>query len=296
MRQEYPEDSGFYVSRVLGEFPEEGTVDSLVRRSDVEATFHRHDERLNLAAWSRPVLALDVGRSVEGDESVCAVVEGAHVHALHAWRIRDLTVTADRFPALEARMRLECYARSTGRVVAEGNKLVNDPDGDGLARWVAARGSRPWGSSWIRREWAPAWSTTSGAVAGGSPNGGAGKPAADETRFANVRAEAYWRLRTLLEAGEVALPRDERLAEDLVSQEWSQDAKGRIVMLGQGVVAKTLGRSPDRARRGGHWACRVARRDPSRAGDLPSIPENVRVGTEPPGSTRGSVGDDLQSL
>ena len=57
-----------------------------------------------------------------------------------------------------------------------------------------------------------------------------------ESRFANIRAAHHWHLRMLLEHDEAVLPRDERLAEDLLALEWSQDSKGRILMLSKDTV------------------------------------------------------------
>jgi len=71
-------------------------------------------------------------------------------------------------------------------------------------------------------------------------------PARDQQRFANVRAEAHWNFRTLLQDGRAALPRDAAMHEEAMAIEWSQDAKGRIVILPKEERRRTLKRSPDR--------------------------------------------------
>lgn len=246
MAKEYGIDSAFYVSRVLGEFPTEGSVDALLRRDLIEEAFLRHDSGAGFRAGPVPVLALDVARSVDRDESVAGLVQGQTVISLHSWRVRDLTVTADRFLALAGRMRLDWYLWLNGAIgVDESSRVVQDPEK--LAEWLDAMHVPRFGL------FVDAPGVGSGVVDDLRRRGHSvvewwgWVPAREEKRFANLRAEAYWRLRTLLERGGVALPRDEALAEELAAMEWSQDGKGRVVMLGKEELRKTLRRSPDRA-------------------------------------------------
>jgi len=63
----------------------------------------------------------------------------------------------------------------------------------------------------------------------------------------NRRAESYWKLRQALEEGELALPPDERLAEELLALRWSPSPNGRIRLEAKVEAKGRLGRSPDRA-------------------------------------------------
>ena len=245
MAAEYGTDSAFYVSRVLAEFPTEGSVDSLVTRDQIDAAMDRHDPLGPLAPWPIPVLTLDVARSVARDESMAALTQGSAVHSLSGWRVRDLTVTTDRFLRVAARSRLAWYLDTRASsledkdspVVRDTEKLLGWLDRMGVPAfetWVDAPGVGGGVVDDLRRrghdvhEW---WGWN---------------PPEDGKRFANVRAEASWGVRKLLEADQAALPRDELLAEDLLALEWSLDGKGRIQILAKEEVRKSLGRSPDR--------------------------------------------------
>ena len=72
-------------------------------------------------------------------------------------------------------------------------------------------------------------------------------PAPDRRRYANLRSASHWHVRKLAQSGELVLPRDERLKEDLLALQWSEDSSGRIIMLSKEDLRKVLGRSPDRS-------------------------------------------------
>jgi hypothetical protein len=244
MAAEYGIDSAFYVARVLGEFPTGGSVDALLRRQWIDDAFDRHDAGVPFVAAPLPVLALDVARSVDRDESVASIVQGSAVHALHAWRSRDLVKTAARFAHVADRARLAWYGAATGQHVVTSGRTVGDPEQ--LRQWLAiarlpqfelcvdAPGVGSGVIDELRRVGRPVteyWGW---------------KPAADGARFANRRAEDYWRLRLRLEAGQVVMPRDALLLEELVGMEWSTDPRGRIIIASKELLRSTLRRSPDR--------------------------------------------------
>jgi len=69
-------------------------------------------------------------------------------------------------------------------------------------------------------------------------------------RFANKRAEAYWRFREALEPGKtnssyIALPPDPRLRADLTAPRWTPKQNGITVEPKESIKAR-IGRSPDR--------------------------------------------------
>lgn len=66
-------------------------------------------------------------------------------------------------------------------------------------------------------------------------------------RFRNRRAAAYWMLRQRLEDGELALPPDDRLADELTTIRWRVNSSGQIQLEPKDRVRERLGRSPDAA-------------------------------------------------
>jgi len=74
-----------------------------------------------------------------------------------------------------------------------------------------------------------------------------GASKAFDDRFLNARAETHWALRSLLENGLVAIPRDDALEEELLALEWQITPAGKIQILAKDTIRATLGRSPDRA-------------------------------------------------
>lgn len=71
------------------------------------------------------------------------------------------------------------------------------------------------------------------------------RQANQKKRFANLRAECWWKVRELLREGKLALPNDPKLAGDLVSPKFSPDQYGRILLESKDDIRTRLGRSPD---------------------------------------------------
>lgn len=70
----------------------------------------------------------------------------------------------------------------------------------------------------------------------------------DPAHFANVRAEAYWRVRQWLEAGGLALPPDDdELAQQLARLRYKLDSRGRILIESKEAMRSRGEPSPDRA-------------------------------------------------
>jgi hypothetical protein len=64
---------------------------------------------------------------------------------------------------------------------------------------------------------------------------------------ANRRAESFWVLRRGLERGEIALPPDEKLADELCAMRWSIGLDGKVQIEAKNELRARIGRSPDRA-------------------------------------------------
>ena len=67
------------------------------------------------------------------------------------------------------------------------------------------------------------------------------------TRLKNLRAAAYWSLRTLLEEDKIAIPRNPKLWEELVATRWDVGQDGRNFLYPKDEIRLLLGRSPDLA-------------------------------------------------
>ncbi len=74
-----------------------------------------------------------------------------------------------------------------------------------------------------------------------------GRRPRDRKRCLNARAEAYWRLRELLEAGEVELLPNDELFDELLAIRWRPTSEGRVRIEAKEELKARLGRSPDRA-------------------------------------------------
>ncbi len=216
MREEYGVGSSIYRSRVLAEFPED-SIEGLIRRDWLRAAFKRHETGAltDAAAWVTPILALDPAR-YGPDESVLAVVRGPIVQELVSWRGASTVETVER--TIEHANRVRATApRGRSPMI-----YVDEPGlGGGVVDLLKAKG----------------WNTHG--------FNGASRPA-DETRFANARSHSHWILRTLLEEGKVALPRDPLLEEEALAIEWALNHAGKIQILSKDLIRGQLGRSPDR--------------------------------------------------
>jgi hypothetical protein len=49
-----------------------------------------------------------------------------------------------------------------------------------------------------------------------------------QLKFRNRRAETYWGLRARLERGTIALPPDDKLADELLAIDWTEGPHGRV--------------------------------------------------------------------
>ena len=76
----------------------------------------------------------------------------------------------------------------------------------------------------------------------------------------NRRSEAYWHLRERLEEGELAIPRNEELREELTSIRWTANSSGKVKLEPKDDLKARIGRSPDLADALVISLCRDARR------------------------------------
>ena len=72
-------------------------------------------------------------------------------------------------------------------------------------------------------------------------------PARNSERFANRRAELYWALRERFRSGEIALPTDEEMREQLANLRYRHTSRGQILMESKEDMKRRGLHSPDRA-------------------------------------------------
>ena len=144
-----------------------------------------------------------------------AVIRGPVVEELITWHGKSTDASADL--VIEHATRLW-----TNHLVAPP-RIVVDDNGVGAGT-----------TDYLRRK---GWHVT-------AFNGGA--KALDPKHYLNMRAQAHWRFRELLERGQVALPKDEQLMEEALAIEWFVAPNGSTQMIAKDDIRKTLGRSPDK--------------------------------------------------
>jgi phage terminase large subunit len=240
---EYGVGSSVYQSRVLAEFPDEAD-DALVSRSAVLAAFARHDSREleHMTVDEAWVVGVDPARFGE-DSTVLAAMQGPVVRELVEWSRKDLMETTGR--VVEECRRLGLRMRDGGISPAMAAELFDLPvrpepktrdhviiDEAGLGAGLFDR----------LRELKLTIRVT-------GFNGGRGPTPIrrDAERFLNLRAQSYFAVRELLEEGKVALPRHDRLLDELVSTRWKVSSAGKIQLENKDDLRGRLGRSPDAA-------------------------------------------------
>ncbi|MEX2528555.1 MAG: hypothetical protein WEA09_13045 [Gemmatimonadota bacterium] len=221
--QEYGAGSGTYRSRVEGEFPDQGE-ESLFKRSWLEEAATRHEEGAYLSnlANTAPIVAVDPAR-YGPDASALAVRRGPILQRIVTWRGASTMETVDRV----------IQELTAEHVYPRGSKFYNPKakivvDVVGLGAGVADR---------LQEK---GYNVT-------SYNGGQFMTSVDREKYLNERARSHWTLRKLLEDGEIAIPRDERLFDEIMSVNWCPTNDGKVQIERKDALKGRLGRSPDRA-------------------------------------------------
>lgn len=214
MAREYGKGSNTYMSRVLGEFPDQGS-EALIARSWLEGAADLYEAGV-ITKDGPPRIAVDPARY--GPDSTVAVVRrGDAFTRIDSWNGLDTMGTANRVVELAKSEDITTWNPRSGEVVV---------DVVGLGAGVMDR---------LRELEYPVYGFNSSRKAG------------DASRFMNLRAHAYWHLRDELEAGRIGLPWDPKLFDELAAIEWRPTPDGRIRMEEKVELKSRLGRSPDRA-------------------------------------------------
>lgn len=239
MRREWGEDSEQFTARIEARFPTSSS-DSAFKVAWVERAMDAHtsadDISLDLEAGGEPwTIGVDVaGDSEAADLCVAVLRRGPVVYELRSWSGLDTMATVQRLVDIWEELKADTRAH-IGTVVV---------DSIGIGKGVTERLrethiTRPRAAGRTRRG---RKKTRSTAVEGFD----ARKSALDADSYRNLRSQAFWRLRTLLEDGEILLPDDAELFEELTRMPYRIDEKGKIWFQKDDVKAR-IGRSPDRA-------------------------------------------------
>lgn len=228
-RKEWGEDSGLWKSRVLGEFSS-AEADVLVSRPWLDRAVELH-ERVRSYRGSglagdlpdavRPEGPLRIGLDVArhgGDHSVLCLRRGGFVREVVTFRAFADTM------------------QTVGRVGRALRERGLSRDGGGYGVWVDEIGV---GGGVVDRLRELGWNARGVNVSAPPPR--------EDDRFLNLRAYLYWTVRRRLEAGELALPPDERLFEELLASTWHPTSAGKVQLDPKDAIRANLGRSPDLA-------------------------------------------------
>jgi hypothetical protein len=195
-----------------------------------------------LHAEEDPVVAIDPARY--GPDLTCVCVRrGLVVESIHTWGQVDLSESVDRIREVLEEVGVRPWSGGLGQVNAGTYSA-------GIAtRRPARRLIEPGAGKLIVDEIGLGAGVLDRLVELGYRAEGfnGGSSPRDKDRFANRRAQAYWILRELLERGEIALPADEALAEELLATSWRPTPEGRVKIDAKDDIKSRLGRSPDKA-------------------------------------------------
>ena len=208
-------ESNMYRARVLGEFPDQGE-EALIARSWVDAAVARFQDMKEVPE-GEPIVAVDVAQ-YGVDKTVLGVRRGNVLQRFEAWGNTPLTETTRRV-AEEARRE----GVTSGIAEERWGRIVVDSLGVGA---MVADQLREWGFR----------VTYFNAGLRDVPD-----------RFLNVRAEAHWELRTRLEEGRIAFPKDTLLVDELIAVRWKPTADNKVQIEAKDDLKGRIGRSPDRA-------------------------------------------------
>lgn len=226
MKTEWGEGSQSYASRVLARFPTE-SEEALCRRTWIEEAARKWTNGELVDPDAPVVLGCDPAR-YGADLSAVVVRRAARIEQILSWAKCDTVETTDRIIAIATRVGI----RPTRSVpVVQGSTILQVAPSKGFI--VCDEPGVGTGPVDLLRS--KGYNVT--AYNGGFRSRREG--------FANRRAESYWTLRQALERGEIAMPYDERLADELCSLKWGTTPKGHIAMEKKAALQKRLGRSPD---------------------------------------------------
>lgn len=242
IRQEYGEDSGIYAARVLGQFPEDAE-EGLVKLQWLEAAAERH---ARFRRWQREpdpgpvVVGVDVAR-YGSDRTILAVRRGDVLEELK--RLPQGSTMETTGHVLRELRRIEAGQEYVGRDEWEPHGLwrPREPPKPGRRRAQVVVDEAGLGGGVVDRL------REQGRDVLAFNSSFRPERSLDRERFLNLRAVAFWKLRKLLERGELTIPHHDDLWRELQATTWKIHSSGKIQIEGKDAIRSALGRSPDYA-------------------------------------------------
>jgi hypothetical protein len=222
LREEYGEDNPLYKSRVRGIAPAQGAT-ALVRFEWLEQSAARWAEGKADRRKGNAALGVDVANSPNGDKAALAFGRGQTLLELKAMPCPD----ANEFGRHHVWPMIESGLVGKNRVgvdnVGVGVGTVNELRRLG-ALVVGLNGGEHFWEEFTR----------------------------DNEQFNNLRSQLWWQLRHDLQRGNVDLPNDRQLWDDILVVTW-KTMNGKIVVESKEDLKKRLGRSPDKGDAVVYW-------------------------------------------
>lgn len=217
MEQKFSKDSPVFKCRVLGEFPDGDSEQIIAPLSWVEKS--RRIERDRPDSNEYPKLGVDVARFGK-DETVFCIRQGGDI-----WLYKTLAVS------------------SVTEVIGHTIKLCREWKIRGSEVYVDDTGVGGGVVDGLHEAYSP---TVNAVNFGSAPT--------DSEHFANKKAEMYWSIRKALDpespmgydGPRLKIPEGEDLLAEDLSQRYTLNSKGRIIMEPKEEFTKRVGRSPDR--------------------------------------------------
>jgi phage terminase large subunit len=222
-RSEDGEGSRFWLTRVTAEsFPTEN-AEALFQRAWLDGAVARPRRSMGPHDFT---FGLDVAR-FGPDSSCCAVLTDDAITHLHVWRGAD---------SMESVAIVERICGELGLVRPDGG--INRRDKVRIVVDVTGGGPGPGIADRLRELGYDCTDFHSN----DRPDGPEG-----DVRFLNARAQAWYNLRNLVRDGQLTLPNDPFLLEELSTLTSESDKRDRVKIASKIELRAALGRSPDRA-------------------------------------------------
>ena len=222
-REKYGEDSSIYRSRIRGISPPEAQ-DSLIKWAWCEeAVAHYSDPAFRVGAVA---LGVDCANSESGDKAAIATGKGACLMGVRSFACPD-----------------------SSQLGIDVGALIQADDIDPRQVGVDSVGIGAGTIGSLKQMGYPVRGLNAGSRAVGSLDSEArartGRSVYSDEQFANLRSQMWWKLRTDLQRGHIALPDDHELFEDLTIPTYFT-RNGKIFIEPKEEIRKRLGRSPDK--------------------------------------------------
>lgn len=218
----YGAESPQYQSRVLGRFPDSAT-DGIFRRSWLVRAAELYETGAFSDSDAEPIVSVDVARH-GSDRTAVLIRRGQRMVRFETWHNLDLVESADRLvPILAAEgIKPKVTDRPARSFRAKGRIVVDEMGvGSGLIDTLKSYGYAVTG------------------FYGMKPQKG--------NKYANLRARAFWNLRTQLEAGSIAMEWNDDLVTELLAHEYKLTPSGIQVESKKTIKQSLGGTSPDLA-------------------------------------------------